>query len=802
MCRVIVALIILLLLPTIILHPANVGEETVCVIVSDLPLVKRAELKGISLHEAEDLFEEGLRMEVEDALFKLKALRIPYKPIEILTHVLHGAIIKVPKTHIHTIKSTHIFQSLMVDQQLQISIKRSVEWIGAAKAHTIRDRRGTPLTGRGIVIAVIDTGVDYNHPDLKGKVIGGYDFIDEDEDPMDPDGHGTHIAGIIAANGSVVGVAPEASILAYRVVAPGGHVSGLAVVRALERAVKEGARVINISFGIRSESELVREAILNAVKSGVVVVAAAGNFGPRMNSISMPASYYHVVCVGSSLNNNSESVAAAIDVEGFSPRAYPLIGSALAPEGVVGRLVYVKYARKRDVAGLNLTGMIALAERGGEFGELVYFSTKEANVADRGAIGLIIYNNVPGIMQGSLIGPHNPPNYKPRIPTVFISRADGLRLLQLMKRRSVVAKLKVYVEPDTIAIYSSRGYPSPFYIKPDLVAPGFLINSTAPHNSYRVLSGTSFAAPHVSGAAALLLQQYPDLNPYGVASILSTTSSPVVDAWGNLLPAYEQGSGRVDVLSAISSPLIIKPYQLIIHLAEHQRFGSRAITLTPLDWQNHSVAVDSYWPYPEFINLTVSPHNLTVARGGSYINVSAMLLSAHPGMYEGRLLLHLDGSKLNFTLPMLIYVNNASLRVLRVGGVYRAMVVERNWRFASVAIEGPGLERVVKRLKSPNDTITIPVTKPGEYWIEAKARTYGGGRIVGRTILDITTPIDGVAEESGHKVVVDNYIREVVKLLVFSSPAIIFVALILLHTYIVRRRESPQLQSSLRRCCA
>ena len=100
------------------------------------------------------------------------------------------------------------------------------------------------VTGNGITIAIIDTGIDYNHPDLGGgfgdgrTVIGGYDFIDNDSDPMDELGHGTHIAGII------INIAPNSKLLAYRVVDYNGLVKSSDVIRAMDLAISDGADVI------------------------------------------------------------------------------------------------------------------------------------------------------------------------------------------------------------------------------------------------------------------------------------------------------------------------------------------------------------------------------------------------------------------------------------------------------------------------------------------------------------------------------------------------------------------------------
>src|SRR5690606_34086004 len=114
----------------------------------------------------------------------------------------------------------------------------------------------TSYTGKGVKVAVIDTGIDYEHPDLKTNYQSGYDLVDLDDDPMEtlpgegiPTSHGTHVAGIIAADGDLKGVAPDAEIYAYRALGPGGVGTSIQVIAALEQAVEDGVDVINLSLG-------------------------------------------------------------------------------------------------------------------------------------------------------------------------------------------------------------------------------------------------------------------------------------------------------------------------------------------------------------------------------------------------------------------------------------------------------------------------------------------------------------------------------------------------------------------------
>jgi len=158
-----------------------------------------------------------------------------------------------------------------------------------------------------VTVAIIDSGVDYTHPDIAPNYAGGQDFINGDLDPMDDQGHGTHVAGIIAAAMNnptgdpaaaegVVGVAPNARILAYKVCAADGSCSDFAIEQAIAQAVADHARVINMSFGGPDYSQSMDEALQAAWAAGLVLVAAAGNNGTT--DLTYPAALPNVVSVG------------------------------------------------------------------------------------------------------------------------------------------------------------------------------------------------------------------------------------------------------------------------------------------------------------------------------------------------------------------------------------------------------------------------------------------------------------------------------------------------------------------------
>jgi thermitase len=162
-------------------------------------------------------------------------------------------------------------------------------------------------TGHAVTVAVIDTGIDYTHPDLAANYAGGIDYVTPDGDPMDDHGHGTHVSGTIAAamnnptgdpaeDEGVVGVAPLARIRAYKVCDANGTCSDFAIQQAIVQAVADGAKVINMSLGGAERSQGLDDAVQFAWNAGLVIVAGAGN--DSSTTLFYPAAFDHVISVG------------------------------------------------------------------------------------------------------------------------------------------------------------------------------------------------------------------------------------------------------------------------------------------------------------------------------------------------------------------------------------------------------------------------------------------------------------------------------------------------------------------------
>lgn len=334
------------------------------------------------------------------------------------SRVFHGAAIRVPRSAVAAIARLPYVKRVHEDREVHSMAGAAVGQIGADKVWTTLGSRG-----KGVVVAVIDTGVDYNHEALgKGigpgfKILGGYDFFNRDGDPFDDNGHGTHVSGIIAGDSATItGVAPEASLMAFKVLGAGGSGSESNVIAAIERAVdpngdgdlSDRVDVINLSLGgSGNPDDPGSRALDNASRAGVVVCVASGNSG-RYHAVSSPGTSRQAITVG------------AVDGNNF------------------------------------------------------------------------------------------------------------------------------------IAGFSSRGpTPKDLTMKPEIGAPGVLINSSLPGNRYGTASGTSMATPHVAGACALLKALHPDWTPAQIKMAI------MINAGFTDQETMGTGSGRLDVYSAATGPLSI-----------------------------------------------------------------------------------------------------------------------------------------------------------------------------------------------------------------------------------------------------
>jgi len=566
--------------------------------------------------------------------------------------------------------------------------------------------------GSGIIISIIDTGIDLNHPDLDGQIIGGYDFVDNDDMPEDINGHGTQVAGIIASNGNLKGIAPNSKILMYKVSEDGESVPSNLIIKAIEKSIEDGADIINISLGINQTNTKIDQAVNKAIKNNIFVVTAAGNFGPELSTIGSPGINPNAITVGATFNNVTSSLVATFEIEDKTFNVFPMVGTQALTDPITSQIIFGKYGKIDDLFGNNFEGSILLIQRGSDIeGEIVYFSDKEKNAANVGARAIIVYNNEPGIFFGELIHEYVDEGYEPTIPALSVSRDDGLIIREILQS-GTKGTLDVFYHPDFVAYFSSRGPVSPFYIKPDLVAPGAFINTTDTNGNYKISSGTSFAAPHVAGTAALILQKNPELTPQELKSILMTTSEIVYDQFNDRFPIDVSGTGRISASNAINAELIITPPNLIFDLSSANQIQTKDLEIRGIDDQPISISIRFEENDTADFDYSLDDKNMTI---------NAKLTEQNLGYFESRIII--NHNEIDYHIPVMVRVSDGAITVNEDGGKFNVGISSpSSWSYAKISVINQETGKIVTESITPSKNSGITVSQPGEYWIEAKIK--------------------------------------------------------------------------------
>ena len=462
-------------------------------------------------------------------------------------------------------------------------------------------RKELGLTGKGVKIGIIDTGIDIDHPAFGGsgapgsatfptsKVVAGYDFVGDEYNgssssdkynpvpkpdplPNDCNNHGTHVASIAAGNDKarkLRGVAPDAKLGVYRVFGCDGGTGNDVTLAAMERAAKDGMDVVNMSLGgdFASWPNYPTAAAADAMAdSGIVVTASAGN--ARIKGIFAnggPSVARKAISVGSVDNTHTRSFAFK-GPDGKLVSYTALQGSPEAP--TAGKLELAAYPDGKktgavDLPGTPFKGKAVLVARGD-----TKFHEKALAAQNDGAAAVIIYNNEEGTLMAEVRG-------EPaiRIPTVGVTQAEGAKLeaAAAAGSASIEWTREEVVSADSnggaLSDFSSFGLAADLTVKPDVLAPGGNIYAAIPikkqgERGYASYSGTSMASPHAAGAAALLLQSNTALNPGDVRTVLQNTAKPLdlrnpealeLDASTKAKePVHLQGAGLINVPAAVA----------------------------------------------------------------------------------------------------------------------------------------------------------------------------------------------------------------------------------------------------------
>ncbi len=562
--------------------------------------------------------------------------------------LLNGFAVSLPYAQLPKLLDLGLADKVYPSLTYTSLLNRGPSVIGAAQFAGI-----TGAHGEGIKVAVVDDGIDQEHPFLdptgfsypagfpKGsattpKVIVSRGFASRGTNsaPLDRENsfHGTFVAGIIAGRANtdvpagvrgvcgeaqggchpavkgVSGVAPRAFVGNYRVfnvpLPLGGCCSGTTpeIVSAFEAAVADGMDIINFSGGgpqADPRTDALIPTVANVVRAGVVPIVSAGNdrdsFG--LGTAGSPATAPDAISVGSTTNAHVFGNSFTVVAPSVAIGRIPFVASDNIPPSWITanqRLVDVgaisgsggnRLLCEGSLPGGSLRGAIALVSRGG-----CQYEAKAARAREAGAVGLVIAENRGGDPSFALFS---------GLDGGTISDLDGARLRQAMAGAGGAVSVRFnrdVLEVDTtwagVPSSFSAGGLTPFghALKPDITAPGSqVLSSTLPEfagDPFAVLDGTSFSAPHISGAAALLLQRHPTWTPKQMKSALMSTAGPSFSnsALTEEASVLVQGAGLARVATADRPLIFTDPASLSFgYLDVNAGAASRAIAVTVAD---------------------------------------------------------------------------------------------------------------------------------------------------------------------------------------------------------------------------
>ncbi|MFT8322086.1 MAG: S8 family serine peptidase [Bacillus sp. (in: firmicutes)] len=584
--------------------------------VKELPKATKEKLKKEKLAEQKQVKE------------KVKNQKVKFKELENFTTIFngfsgemkYGDIVKIEK--LAEVSKVHIVNKYDRPAEKPEMIY-SKELVQAQEAW-----RDYGYKGEGMIVGVIDTGIDPKHKDMilsddtegelteeevnqftdgnilpgkyyTEKVPYGYNYMDENTIIQDnAEGasmHGMHVSGTIGANGNeeaagIKGIAPEAQLLALKVFGNDPNMQstwGDIYIKAIDDAIILGADVINMSLGSTagfvSEDSPEQQAVTRAVDNGILMSISAGNSAHFGNGFANPLSSNPDIGVSGAPGVAYDSMQVAsvensfMNLDAFTYRfgsengqAPFLSASAVHPKDVAEKTYDIAFAglgTPEELAKADVKGKYTLIQRGS-----IAFVDKALNAQNAGAAGVIIFNNTDGFISMAT-------DAKIVIPQLFLQKADGDKLAAAINKGEKVSltfdgsSLKAAnPEAGKMSSFSSWGLTPNLDFKPEITAPGGQIYSTLENNEYGMMSGTSMAAPHVSGGSALVLERVN--NEFGATgfervniakNLLMNTAKPVTDL-GTVNSAFEwnipysprrQGAGLMQLHSALQTPVIV-----------------------------------------------------------------------------------------------------------------------------------------------------------------------------------------------------------------------------------------------------
>jgi subtilisin family serine protease len=675
------------------------------------------------------------------------------------------------------------------ERTLDLQTDAGPTWIGAGSIWDGSAAGGVRGTmGEGVVVGVIDTGINHDHPSFaatggdgftvrnprgtffglcapvtgapfcNSKLIGVYDFTGTT--PEDDNEHGSHTASTTAGNvipaavlhaptiditRKISGVAPHANLITYKACTAAGCLN-VATTQAIDQATADAVDVINFSIGGGSRnawSDSNAQAFLGARDGGVFASVSAGNAGPSARTMGSPANAPWVTAVAATTHNRKflnrltgmtggpADITGAGVTTGYGPAKIVYAGDFGAPLCGAGPALPTGDSTINPFPPGTFHGEIVVCDRG-TYGRVA----KGNNVKAGGAGGYVLANDQAS--GDSLIGDAF------ALPGVAITYRDGLAVKAWLATAGdhsasiTGATLDLSAtNGDQMASFSSRGPDKthPDVLKPDIGAPGVdilaAINGVDPLSDpeYGILSGTSMAAPHLAGAAALLVALHATWTPAEIQSALMSTAKTPVTEGGKVMGPFARGAGRVDLTKAALAGLLLNE-TAPNYVAANPATGGDPTTLNipsvansgceaTCTWSRtvtSSLASSASWSAstvkPKGMGLTVTPSSFTLAPGASQkLTITADVSKLGVGQWaEGEIRLAAGSAAPAAHLPVTVFVGKAGSVSIETNGTNGSQTVEVSSKVAIKSFQSRvwGLTKgAVKHLQMAQDSAPL-----------------------------------------------------------------------------------------------